>query len=583
MADRSAEELLVHAGWLRALALRLVRDGDVADDLVQDTWIATMQRGPERSESERSWLAKVMLNRLRMRARSERRRTAREQATLLLDEADVPPQDVLVARAEMQRKLVELVLHLDEPFRSTVLLHYCEGVSLASIARTQGVPASTVRWRLRTALDRLREGLDTDSGGRKQWAVPLLAIPKGVLVAQKTTKVVVLTIVLLLLLVGGLLFHRHRSSDEARPAGSVVAGGARITNGNDAMPTAQGAANDRPAWLIQPDVKQRRVAGRVTFSGAPVAGATVELANVATESGLGMPARRTTSATGEFDFGEQPAMEFSVRASAPKRASAMLAVDLRDPSERSDRLELALGACDAAMFGTIRDASGGAIAKARLARLNNGSRTSVTGGPAVIADDNGAYELCVETRWPPSVAVEVSAAGYGTIVYTATVPGRTKVDFALVPEATIVGRVIRDDTREPVAQALVSVPAGPRGIQRSGWRATFSDANGHFRLDRLAPGSHLVFARADGLADSVRGVPVVLEAGQTSAEIEIRLEAGSMIRGTVVDGGKPVAGARVTAGRRAAYSQGDGSYVLTAVPPGEVTFGALSMDMLAEG
>lgn len=106
MADRSAEELLVHAGWLRALALRLVRDHDDADDLVQDTWVATLHRTPERSESERSWLAKVMLNRLRMRARSEGRRIAREQATLLIEEdAGIASQDVLVARAEMQRKL----------------------------------------------------------------------------------------------------------------------------------------------------------------------------------------------------------------------------------------------------------------------------------------------------------------------------------------------------------------------------------------------------------------------------------------------------------------------------------------------
>src|SRR5512139_1157035 len=139
MSDRRVEELLAHAGWLRALALRLVRDDDIADDLVQDTWIATMRRAPERSESAKSWLAKVMLNRLRMRARSEGRRTAREQATLLIDE--VPTQDVLVARAEMQRKLVELVLCLDEPYRTTVLLYFCEGVPLANIARTQGIPA----------------------------------------------------------------------------------------------------------------------------------------------------------------------------------------------------------------------------------------------------------------------------------------------------------------------------------------------------------------------------------------------------------------------------------------------------------
>ena len=96
MNDRTAEELLVHAGWLRALALRLVRDGDDADDLVQDTWVATMRHVPERSDSAKSWLAKVMLNRLRMRARSDGRRISREQATLLIDDRDVPPQDALI-------------------------------------------------------------------------------------------------------------------------------------------------------------------------------------------------------------------------------------------------------------------------------------------------------------------------------------------------------------------------------------------------------------------------------------------------------------------------------------------------------
>ncbi|NVB81627.1 MAG: sigma-70 family RNA polymerase sigma factor [Kofleriaceae bacterium] len=579
MSDRRAEELLVHAGWLRALALRLVRDSDIADDLVQDTWIATMRRTPERSESAKSWLAKVMLNRLRMRARGEGRRTAREQATLLIEGDDVPTQDVLVARAETQRKLVELVLRLDEPYRTTVLLHFCEGVPLATIARQQGVPASTVRWRLKTALDRLREGLDAESGGRKQWLVPLLAIPKGVLVAQKTSKLVAVAIVLLLLLVGAIVWRGHRGGSDAgaaRTAGPGKAGA--VVHADGTAPTVLGADPDRPAWLIQPDVKPRRVAGRVTFHGAPVAGATVELASLATESGLGVPLQRTSSASGEFDFGAQPAMEFSVRASAAHHSSAMLDVDLRNPTLRPEHLELALGACDAAMTGTVHDASGGAIAKARIARLDLESR--VPGGPAAVADENGAYELCVETKWPPSVIVEVSAAGYGTIVYTAIVPGRVKVDFLLVPEATIVGRVVRDDTREPVAQAYVWIPVGPPGVvQRTGWRATFSDASGHFRLDRVAPGSHLVSARAEGLADAA-GVPVAVEAGQTSAEIEIRLEAGSTLRGTVVDGSKPVAGARVAASSRTAFSQDDGSYVLTGVPRGDVKLTAMPYEVV---
>ena len=588
MSNRSAEELLAHAGWLRGLALRLVRDNDIADDLVQETWMATMRGAPERRESAKSWLAKIMVNRLRMRARSEGRRTAREQAKMLLDD-EIPTQDVLVARAEMQRKLVDLVLRLDEPYRTTVLLHFCEGVSLANIARTQGVPPSTVRWRLKSALDRLRDGLDAETGGRKQWGVPLLAIPKGVLVAHKTSKLVAVAIALLLLILVSVgLLVRHRGggdSPRGRSAGVAAAGG------GGAAPIALGVDADRPAWLIQPDVKPRRIAGKVTFRGVPVAGASVELASLASESGLGVAPRRTTTATGEFDFGMQPAMEFSVRASAPHRASAALDVDLRNPIVRADHLEVALGACDAALVGTVRDASGGPIAKARVAwieaeadarddRLDLRSRDTVPGGASVATDDSGTYELCVTTRWPNWVTVEVGAAGYGTILYTSIVPGRVKVDFTLVPEATIVGRVIREETRQPVAQAYVYVAAGSGGVSRTAWRAAFTDASGRFRIDRVAPGRHLVFARADGLTDSSRGVPIAVDAGQTSAEIEIRLDAGSTIRGRVVGANKPVAGARVAVGHATAFSQDDGSFVLTGVSRGEAKFTALPYDVV---
>lgn len=97
---------------------------------------------------------------------------------------------------------------------------------------------------------------------------------------------------------------------------------------------------------------------------------------------------------------------------------------------------------------------------------------------------------------------------------------------------------------------------------------------------------HLVFARADGMAESAEGTPVVVGVGQTSVEIELRLEAGSTIRGTVADHGKPVAGARVGAfdGLRTtatAVSQVDGAYVLAGVPRGEVRFTAMPYDVVA--
>src|SRR6185369_11814911 len=75
------------------------------------------------------------------------------------------------------RHLADLVVRLEEPLRTTLLLRYDEGLTAEAIARAQEVPAGTVRWRLKVALDRLREGLDErHEGERKRWR-GLLAAP----------------------------------------------------------------------------------------------------------------------------------------------------------------------------------------------------------------------------------------------------------------------------------------------------------------------------------------------------------------------------------------------------------------------
>ncbi len=595
MADpgRTAEQLLAHADWLRGLARRLAGDADVADDLVQETWIASLHRSPDTERPLRPWLAKVLRNALKMRARGEGRRVAREQVALI-DNDDIPTPDTLVARAEAQRTLVDLVLRLDDPYRTVVLLHYSEGIPLAQIAREQGVPAGTVRWRLKVALDQLRRWLD-EPDGRGRWAVAVLAIPKGLTVAHRISKVTAIAIALVALLlgVGGwYAWHRHGDHDPGRGTGEAVAGGSASRSSLGASNTS-GTSGDRdgamPAWLAQQDIAPRRIAGRVTYRGAPVAGATVELASLASESGAVRPPRIVTDARGAFDFGPWPAMTFSVRASAPHRASATLEVDLRVPGARPapDHLELSLGACNSAIYGTVRDASGGPIAGARVAELPRGPQT-VPGGPGVVSDDRGAYELCVAPMWPYWVAAGVSADGYGSLTVNILAPGRVHANLLLVPEAVIVGRVVRAGTGEPVVNASVYVPvAGPRD-RPSSWRGAFSDADGRFRIDRVAPGRHVVFARATGLTPS-RGVAVVVEAGHTTPDLVLALEAGSTIHGMVVDDGRPIEAARVTitgdtnevAVVRSAVSQSDGSFVLDEVPQGTIRFAAPPYDVVS--
>jgi RNA polymerase sigma-70 factor (ECF subfamily) len=171
--EHTLARLLDHTEWLRALARRLVGDPSAADDLVQETWIVALRSPPVVDLPPRQWLAGVLRKLVLMRRRSDGRRAAREWR-VARDEA-LPSTTELVAEVDLQRGLSELVLALEEPIRTTVLLRYQEGHSSAEIARRQRVPAGTVRWRLKRGVDQLRAELDARHGGRSAWLGALTA------------------------------------------------------------------------------------------------------------------------------------------------------------------------------------------------------------------------------------------------------------------------------------------------------------------------------------------------------------------------------------------------------------------------
>jgi RNA polymerase sigma factor (sigma-70 family) len=169
------EDLLAHAEWLARLVRGLVADPQGADDIVQETWLAALRRPPRRMASVRAWLATVARNAIRARGRSEAGRRRREERVSRTDL--LPDTASLVERAEWRRRLAGLVLGLPEPYRSTILLRFGEGLKPGEIARRSGTPASTVRGRLQTALALLRDELDRDSeGDRKAWMAAVLPL-----------------------------------------------------------------------------------------------------------------------------------------------------------------------------------------------------------------------------------------------------------------------------------------------------------------------------------------------------------------------------------------------------------------------
>jgi RNA polymerase sigma-70 factor (ECF subfamily) len=255
----STEQLLQDAAWLRGLARTLARDSDEAEDLVQESWIAAWRRQPDADRPMRAWLTKVVRDVAGMKRRSERRRAARE---VVAEDAPAPAApDELLEQMRLHRRLVDLVLELDEPYRSTVIAHFVEGRTSASIARSLGIPAGTVRKRLWEALSRLRAGLDAGAGGRRHWAPAVLAFAKGGMYVAKPTKVLFAVIAALLLLCAAtvvMVVRRGSHASEARQVATIQRANAAPALPPEAVVASGTAHADAGTAAVTPDARAAR-------------------------------------------------------------------------------------------------------------------------------------------------------------------------------------------------------------------------------------------------------------------------------------------------------------------------------------
>ena len=175
----TVENLVTHQDWALRLARRLVREDGEAEDLVQRTWMAALRRPPASEHGARAWIRKVLLNLARERHRRGKTRERYERA-FPKTEGDTPDPLELLSRTEIRKLLSEQLLELAEPYRSAVLQRYYDGLSSVEIARRLGIPAGTVRWRLKVGLDQLRAQLDRRAhGDRSRWVSALLLFAPG--------------------------------------------------------------------------------------------------------------------------------------------------------------------------------------------------------------------------------------------------------------------------------------------------------------------------------------------------------------------------------------------------------------------
>ncbi|MGH2465400.1 MAG: RNA polymerase sigma factor [Candidatus Limnocylindrales bacterium] len=172
-----------YAGAVYATARRLTTDRGLAEDVVQETFLALWNRAEQYDPNMGSlpaWLLTIARNRTidRLRALGRRPPTVPVSDVALPDEGDtatlerllvggevvgagqsLPGPAALLAETELRHSLAEALAELPDVERAVLVLAYRDELSQSEIAERLGWPIGTVKTRTRRALLRMRTAL----------------------------------------------------------------------------------------------------------------------------------------------------------------------------------------------------------------------------------------------------------------------------------------------------------------------------------------------------------------------------------------------------------------------------------------
>ncbi len=583
--DRSAkdaEQLLSHVDWARRLARSLVADSNRADDLVQRTWVAALERPPGEDVPLRAWFAGVLRNLARQDRRSDDRRVARERAAARDDV--LPSADESLDAIARQKMLMGAVLELDEPYRSVIVRRYFDDVPPREIASELGIPVKTVKTRLARALEKLRERLDREHGSdRGAWMalfVPWVqahgpAAAGGLLMNAKIKAAIAVALV-----AGTIAAVVHFTSletpiaEHAAPAmadaplldASELPADELADSGEISLERTAVANAPAPAAkpIETPAAPTSLVHGRVLdLDGSPVP--NIEIFGSASPA---LSTRREnalarTDSTGEFEFADS---KHVFQLSAENDAWTTVLHPRLEASDRERRALIVVGP-RITVAGRVLDESRRPIVGADVwssiddkLRASMGAILDTSGGTSRDArtDAEGRFEL----GDVPACPGQLTARATGHALESIAMPDRTILDLEIVmkhperPHAIVRGVVLEPDGR-PADGALVSHGAAIETTKSDG-RFEFDfalaiggDIPGKNEAEEWMPKSDFrkIHAIKSGFAPAREELPdrATLQALGKPFDITLMLGAKPLsIRGRVVDAhDKPVAGALV--------------------------------------
>jgi len=150
-----------HAARAIAIAMRILRNVEEAEDVVQDTFLEVWRRSAQFDDARGTAIAWIVTI---ARSRAIDRLRATQTAGRALDGV-VANEDVMrtalpspVDRMEERRegtRVATALAALPAPQRETIELAYFEGLSQSEIAAKTGTPLGTVKMRVKLAMSKL--------------------------------------------------------------------------------------------------------------------------------------------------------------------------------------------------------------------------------------------------------------------------------------------------------------------------------------------------------------------------------------------------------------------------------------------
>ena len=579
--DPDLSALIKDAAWVRSLAVRLVGDPHLAEDLSQEVLLAEWSRSDRRTTGPRRWwLAAVLRNLAKMHRRGNARRERREQAPI--DGEAVPSTAEVVEQTELQHRVVAEVLALPEPYRGTLLLRYMRERTIEEIARQQGVAQATVRSRAHRGIAMLRERMQGALGPSWRSALLVFAVPAPIAPAPTPSMPQATSSWAQSLVVGVSMKFALKSALALAAMGLVI-----VTLQSDptdlGMPSSSADHDPAPASAMQTDATEHRRVPLVAadappsaptsrYSGPgtiltgvvltrdkrPIEGAAVTLLGMpfeALESGLAVEpiGRATSDELGTFAIpGLAPSVACVLHVTADGYASAWKEVRPGDGATiRLDRSGM--------LFGTIVDGAShqpvpGVRVRTRAVSIAADRLSMVAES---VSDARGRYELA-GLPLEDTVSLQVLKKGSAPLAVRILLQGdpSTRRDILLPDLGTIQGVVVTAANGLPVSGAQIrSCGPQPRRLAETDQSGRFTlqlhsrptanprDAMLRGRRHSTSTSYQSLSVHAPGFCQTIQPLAPLIA---SEREPRIVLQRAGGLTGKVVDGeGAPVAGASV--------------------------------------